>query len=112
MGALVRFFGTSVLALVLVVFSASNTGWIQVGFWPFHAVLNVQIFWVLFAGVFLGVLLSALVTGRDRIKRSWSLRQSRKQVTRLKKQVDALQQDSLPKPEERILAIEQAQRGA
>lgn len=111
MGSAMRFVGTVILALILVIFSASNTAWIEVGFWPFRTALNVQIFWVLFAGIFIGVLLSALVTGVDRVKRSYSLRKNKKEVTKLKKRVHDLEQDALPAPEDRILAIEQAQTG-
>ncbi|MGF1605745.1 MAG: LapA family protein [Rhodothalassiaceae bacterium] len=110
MGRLIRLLAALTLAVLLMVFTASNTGWVVIGLWPFEQGLSVQIYWILFAGMFVGVLLSVFVTGADRLKRSLALRRARKRVAQLEARVAELEEQSTPPAEERLLAIERAQR--
>lgn len=110
MRALILWVLAGLVMLVLLIFTASNAQLVSVGMWPFLGRLQMPLFLILFAGMFVGVFLSAFVTGYDRVARSVKLRRARKRVQQLEAQVHELEDRQAPPVEDRLLAIEQAQR--
>lgn len=111
MRRIIHILAISLLGLVLMVFTASNTGDVEIGLWPFPGVMVFSIYGLLFAGIFVGLLLAALVTAWDRTRLRWSLRQARKKIGKLESRLAVAEEAEAPSPQGRLLAIEKAQGG-
>ncbi|GHF13219.1 hypothetical protein GCM10017044_04000 [Kordiimonas sediminis] len=81
-------------ALVLVVFSVSNRSVVDIGFYPFDTLVALPVYLVLFAGIFLGLLVAASVSSYFRLRGFAQRRKAERRATELEKQVTEMSEDA------------------
>jgi len=82
------------LGLALVFFSVNNRTPISLSFEPFDFSVPIPVYGLLFAGVFIGLLLAAGATGWLRLKGFAKRRKAERRATYLEDQVTALAEDA------------------
>lgn len=107
--ALFRLLAAGLLLIILLLFSVSNTVQVPVGLFPFPDRVAMPLFVILFAGIFLGIALSALITGGDRLRRGWRLRRAQKRLAATQAELAALKKSSDDQFGARLMAIDHAQ---
>ena len=73
----------AVLALILIQFAISNRTPIMVGIWPIPYFLEIPAYSLLFAGIFIGLFMAALVTGWLRLQGFTKRRQLERQTKQM-----------------------------
>ncbi len=83
------------LGVFLIFFSVNNRTAIELVFEPFDFVIpGVPAFWLLFIGIFIGLILAASVTGWIRLKGFARRRQAERRADFLEDRVTALSEDA------------------
>ncbi|MGI9435610.1 MAG: LapA family protein [Geminicoccaceae bacterium] len=82
--------------VVIVAFSVSNRGLVEMGLWPFPDTIQVQLFWVFLFGLALGVILGGVGAWLGGVKKRRVARQTRNKAWALENQVKVMkdQQES------------------
>ncbi|MFC4346878.1 hypothetical protein ACFO5Q_03360 [Kordiimonas lipolytica] len=94
LASLIRRLFWILLALFLILFSVNNRGPVQLSFEPFEFNFPVPAFLLVFAGIFIGLMLAAGVTGWLRLKGFARRRQAERRASFLEDQVSALSEDA------------------
>jgi uncharacterized integral membrane protein len=81
------------LGIFLIFFAVSNRTRVTLSFEPFGTAGNIPVFLVLFAGIFIGLILAAGVTGWLRLKGFTRRRQAERRASSLEQQVSTLSED-------------------
>ncbi len=81
------------MALVLIIFSISNRASIDLAFYPFDYVLTVPLYFVLFTGIFIGLIIAASVSGYLQLRGFARRRKAERKATELEEQVSELSEE-------------------
>lgn len=95
---LLKWFFTLPLILLLLVFALSNKDAATVSFWPFSFSLSLPLSFLLALSLALGLLLGGLTVWLGDLKYRFEAQHLRHEVTKLTKQLVALQNAAAPKP--------------
>ncbi len=82
------------LAALLIVFSIANRQPVDLHIPLTDFIIPLRAFWLLFAGIIIGVLLAGSISGWMRLKGFVEVRKSTREVDRLKEQMDAMSEDA------------------
>jgi len=82
------------VALTLILFAVSNRHIVEISLLPFQYAVTIPVWGVLFLGIFIGLLISAFVTGWFRLKSFTKRRKAERRVDELDAQVNALAEDT------------------
>jgi|GEM_PF-1716273 len=94
LASLIRRLFWILLALFLIYFSVNNRLPVALSFSPFDFTFSVPAFLLVFAGIFIGLMLAAGVTGWLRLKGFARRRQAERRASYLEDQVSALSEDA------------------
>ncbi len=113
MMVVLRFLIWAFIGAVLILFAVSNRTPVTLGLWPFTTQISAPPWLILFAGIFIGLIVAGLVTGWIRLKGFVARRQLARREAELRSDVDRLS-ESVHRTEARdaMAAIEHNQDGS
>ena len=82
------------IGLFLIFFSVKNRGWVDLSFEPLAAPFSVQVWWILFAGIFIGAGVTAWVASWLRLEGFAKRRKAERRADYLNEQMTAMAEDA------------------
>ena len=86
------------LFIPLIVFSVANREEVSVSLWPIFEGINAPLFFIFFAGIFLGLVLAWLIMGYRGVRHYTEMRGAKKEASKMSKEIDNLEGELDKKP--------------
>jgi len=91
---LIRRLAWILIGLCLIFFSVNNRGAVEISFRPLAESYAIPIWWILFAGIFIGLIVSAAVTSWLRLEGFTKRRKAERRADYLDDQMSAMAEDA------------------